>query len=108
MSIMENHTIQNTRTHWQYLVDQQAQSNLSGAAFCREHGIKYASFMGWRKRLSNAEADSATTSSFVELIAPTGVNKTVPSQPSEYRSNSPVCIELSLGDGIELRITRHQ
>ena len=104
---MENHNIQNTRTHWQYLVEQQAQSNLSGAAFCREHDIKYASFMGWRKRLSNAESDPATTPSFVELTAPTGVEKTVLSQSSEHRSNSPVCIELSLGDGIELRITRH-
>ena len=40
------------RTHWQAAVAQQELSGLSAAAFCREQGLSYQSFISWRKRLA--------------------------------------------------------
>ncbi|MEQ8819900.1 MAG: helix-turn-helix domain-containing protein [Sumerlaeia bacterium] len=40
------------RTHWQAAVDQQMVSGLSAAAFCREQGLSYQSFISWRKRFA--------------------------------------------------------
>ena len=52
---------------WRTLVDQQAASGLSAAAFCREHGISLQRFYGWRRRFREQRSvkDSA---SFVELV----------------------------------------
>ncbi|MEQ8821438.1 MAG: hypothetical protein RLY93_14465 [Sumerlaeia bacterium] len=36
------------RTDWQAAVDQQEVSGLSAAAFCREQGLSYQSFISWR------------------------------------------------------------
>ncbi|MEQ8819219.1 MAG: hypothetical protein RLY93_03175 [Sumerlaeia bacterium] len=40
------------RTHWQAAVAQQELSGLSAAAFCREQGLSYQSFISWRKRFA--------------------------------------------------------
>ena len=53
---MSTKHIRYDKNHWQQLVDNQAQSGLSGAQFCREHRVAYASFMSWRKRLQNGSA----------------------------------------------------
>ncbi len=103
---MSNKRKRRDRYSWQQLVEQQAQSGLNAAQFCREQDVRYASFMNWRKRLSVETVRTETTplDTFVEL---TGA-------PLEHQSESPpatlsdtaVCVELSLGAGIELRITR--
>jgi len=93
------------RAHWQSLVDQQARSGLSGAQFCRQEDVSYASFMGWRKRLqvSKLPPGPAAPGAFVELTAPAGTAQAARSQIS---ADTNLCVELSLGPGIELRITR--
>lgn len=97
--------IRHDKKHWQHLVDQQSLSGLSGAEFCRQHDIRYASFMAWRKRLQSQDLESsvATPNAFVELTAPIQPTRAVHSVETEQ---SDLCVELSLGAGIELRIIR--
>jgi len=102
---MSTKRIRYDQSHWQQLVDSQAQSGLSGAQFCREHHVAYASFMNWRKRLQNLSMQPSVTSerTFVELTAPlpaTDISHT------DVGPESRLCVELTLGAGIELRITR--
>ena len=102
---MSTKRIRYDQSHWQQLVDKQAQSGLSGAQFCREHHVAYASFMSWRKRLQNVPMQPSVTphSTFVELTAPIPAPE-VPQ--AQIEPDSPLCVELTLGAGIELRITR--
>jgi hypothetical protein len=96
--------IRHDKNHWQKLVERQAHSGLSGAQFCRQQNIAYASFMSWRKRLQHVpHPSSAPESTFVELSAPVQI----PEMPqSDIASEPSLCVELSLGAGIELRISR--
>lgn len=93
------------KAYWQSLVDQQACSGLSGAQFCRQEDVRYASFMDWRKRLqvSKPQPTPAVPGAFVELTAPAGKAQ---GARSEISADTNLCVELSLGPGIELRITR--
>lgn len=102
---MSTKRIQHDQSHWQELVDNQERSGLSGAQFCREHQVAYASFMSWRKRLQTLSKDPSVTSqgTFVELtsaLPPADIS------PIAEEPESRLCVELTLGAGIELRITR--
>lgn len=96
---------QHDQNHWQQLVNKHTQSGLSGAQFCREHQVAYASFMNWRKRLgdSTAQPDGEPKRTFVELTSPVPIPE---SSHVDCALASPLCVELTLGAGIELRITR--
>ena len=94
---------------WQSLVEKQHDSGLSAPAFCKAQGIAYQSFMTWQKRVTKSCLPAAEPESpFIELTASAGT------KASESTSRSspvaalpmPMCVELSLGAGIELRITR--
>ena len=100
--------IHHDQSHWQQLVEQQAKSGLTGAAFCRQQDIRYANFMSWRKKLQSSETspEPSGQSAFVELTAPAHVTSATP-RLQQSPSESTLCVELSLGSGIELRITRH-
>ena len=102
---MSTKRIRYDQSHWQKLVDSQAQSGLSGARFCREHQVAYASFISWRKRLQEvtSQPSRTTDTTFVELTAPTPIPDI---SLADTQSESRVCVELTLGAGIELRITR--
>ena len=102
---MSTKRIRHDQNHWQKLVDSQAQSGLSGARFCREHQVAYASFISWRKRLQEVTSQPSRPSdtTFVELTAPTPIPDIL---LADTQSKSRVCVELTLGAGIELRITR--
>jgi hypothetical protein len=93
------------QNHWQQLVDKHAHSGQSGAQFCREQQVAYASFMSWRKRLGDATLQPGGEShrTFVELTAPSPIPENT---HTDTALTSPVCVELALGAGIELRITR--
>ncbi len=94
---------------WQSLLETQQDSGLSAPAFCKAQGIAYQSFMTWRKRLAPSDMSAAVPeSSFIELT-PSAGTKPGESTSMGYTvgaSSMPTCIELSLGSGIELRITR--
>lgn len=88
---------QRTAEQWQSIVDQQIQSGLSGAAFCKAEGFQYQSFMNWRKKLENTtpETEATTEAKFVELT-----------RNDEPASSEHWHIELDLAPGIQLRIAR--
>ena len=83
---------------WETLIDQYQQSGLSGAQFCRDQQLPYASFCKWRQRILEAD-DSQPTSAvsepgFVEL-------NTWPDAPDR-----PWRITLKLGNGVELLLSQ--
>ena len=42
------------RQHWQNIINQQVDSGLSKAAFCREQGILQQTFFYWAKKIKVA------------------------------------------------------
>ncbi|CAO1659229.1 MULTISPECIES: hypothetical protein [Gammaproteobacteria] len=90
-----------TPDQWQGLIDQQRHSGLSALQFCKQQGIGYASFRSWRKRLCESPVSDSTEteqSDFLDLSALMGA--------------SPSCgpgwtIVLSLGNGVELRLSQN-
>jgi hypothetical protein len=76
-------------SHWRSLVDEQAQSGLSAAAFCRDHHLKVAQFYRWRRRF-RFEQDNDMPNDFLQLI------------PSSKQSSSGIRIHLGNGLSIEL------
>lgn len=90
-----------TATDWQALISRWESSTLSAPTFCEQHGIGYASFCQWRKRLK-ATADAAAPAAaaiptFIDLHA------LAASSPSHGQSWH---IVLSLGNGVELRLSQ--
>ena len=53
------------RAHWQALVQEYEQSEQSVKSFCEERGVKYDTFLWWRRRL---KGDSSA--GFVEVCLP--------------------------------------
>ena len=94
---------------WQSLLEKQHDSGLSAPAFCKAQGIAYQSFMTWKKRLAASDRSAAVPqSSFIELTPSAGTKASESSSMGNTvaATSMPTCIELSLGGGIELRITR--
>lgn len=89
-----------TPEQWQALVEQQSDSGLSAPQFCKQEGIGYASFCNWRKRLSEASTDDsadAGEASFLDLSSLMGGSSSGPGWN----------IVLSLGNGVELRLSQN-
>ncbi len=90
-----------TPKQWQVLVDQQRDSGLSAPQFCKQENIGYASFCNWRKRLSGQSTDDSAGSgeaSFLDLSSLMGAS---PSSSPGWN------IVLSLGNGVELRLSQN-
>lgn len=77
---------------WGKTVAEFHQSTLSGAAFCKQRGIAYASFCKWRHKLqsSAAQPEKPTAPAFIDIQSITQSKK------------QHWCIVLKLDDGIEL------
>ena len=89
-----------TPEQWQALVDQQHDSGLSAPQFCKQENIGYASFCNWRKRLLNQPASAASDSGeagFLDLSSLMGAAQSGPGWN----------IVLSLGNGVELRLSQN-
>lgn len=89
-----------TPEQWQVLVDQQRDSGLAATQFCKKHSIGYASFCNWRKRLSDhpvGEASASDETGFLDLS----------SLMSATSSGPGWNIVLSLGNGVELRLSQN-
>jgi hypothetical protein len=74
---------------WRNLIDKQADSGLSGAAFCREHRINQDRFYHWRRRFQSET--TANSSSFVQLV------------PYQKNSSSGIRIHLSKDISVEVQ-----
>ena len=55
------------RAEWADLIDAQAQSGLTVAAFCQQHDLGVASFYGWRRQLASREEACSPAPAFVRL-----------------------------------------
>ena len=90
-----------TPEQWQALVNQQRDSGLSAPQFCKQENIGYASFCNWRKRLSDPSTDDSAGSgeaNFLDLSSLTGTSSS---------SGPGWNIVLSLGNGVELRLSQN-
>ena len=67
----------------------------STAAFCRQRGVSYQTFMNWRRRTSASLPIKAEPPAFLEFELGAAPNRRVSAGP---------LVELELGGGIILRI----
>ena len=84
-----------SQEEWQQLLDEQASSGLTQAAFCAANGVSVASFHQWKRKLTKHDSASVQASTpWVELgtLAST--------------ANAEWDVELQLGEGICLRLRR--
>lgn len=83
-------TKQERSAYWQSLVDKQAESGLTGAAFCREHQINRNRFYYWRRHFRNKASIEASPGGFVELV------------PYPKKTSAGIYIHISNGFRIEV------
>lgn len=81
---------------WEEAVTEFNQSTLSGAAFCKQKNIAYASFCKWRHKLQSSAArpEKPTMPAFIDL------------QSIAQSKKQPWRIVLKLDDGIELILSQ--
>ncbi len=93
---------------WQQLVDRQSRSSQSAREFCADHDIGYASFIQWRSRLTPSASSTGMSAEsvpeFVELTSGLGEHRHQKLERLDV--TSPILIELDLGGGLQLRISR--
>jgi len=86
---------------------------LSAMQFCKQQSIGYASFCNWRKRLPDQSAGASADSdsgeaSFLDLSSLMGASQcSSPVQSSPVQSSPDRNIVLSLGNGVELRLSQN-
>jgi hypothetical protein len=90
-----------TQEQWQTLIDQQRASGLSAPQFCKQENIGYASFCNWRKRLSASVIDESSESSEAGFLDLSSLMGNSPSSGPGWN------IVLSLGNGVELRLSQN-
>ncbi len=97
---------------WQSLIERQSRSSQSAIEFCRRHDLGYASFMQWRIRLAKNSSVSMTESQpaevvphFVELTGGDDMPETYGDNGSGVEQHA-LLIELDLGGGVQLRVSR--
>jgi putative transposase len=90
--------IRRSAATWGKIIDQYQQSGLSGAQFCRDKQLPYASFCKWRQHAAGPDnvvsASDSPQPDFVEL-------NTWPDAPDR-----PWRITLKLGNGVELLLSQ--
>lgn len=86
---------------WQALVDQQRDSGLSAPQFCKQESIGYASFCHWRKRLSEASTGDSADAGDTSFLDLSSLMRASPSSGPGWN------IVLSLGNGVELRLSQN-
>lgn len=93
--------IRRTQAQWRSIIDDFATSDLSGAAFCKQHQIQYASFCKWRQKLLPATnailPDHPSSNAFIDLASLADANG---QQSSAWH------ITLKLGNGVELVLSQ--
>ena len=85
----------------QALVNQQRDSGLSASKFCKQENIGYASFCNWRKRLSDPSTEEKSVSGEAGFLDLSSLMGNSPSPGPGWH------IVLSLGNGVELRLSQN-
>lgn len=103
MKSVKQRSLRRSAAQWHQIVEAQQASGLSSPRFCKDNGISYPSFINWKKKLNTvASKPDPTLPAFIELTPQ--VESTLPDAASP--DAQPVHIELDLGAGIHLRISR--
>jgi len=55
-------------SYWQKLVQEQAESGVSAAAFCKDHDINPQRFYFWRRRFKDGSDATKEVGAFLELV----------------------------------------
>lgn len=87
-----------TPEQWQSILNEQANSGLSQAAFCQRNAIAFATFQTWRKKLNSPTVN--TSASFVE------VPRTEPDGAQALPLDQGLRVRLELGAGVVLELSR--
>jgi len=104
MKRTSQYTPRRTAAQWHQIVEAQQASKLSAPAYCKESQISYSSFMNWKKKLTTSAKNSDNSiPAFIEL---TPEPEPTPLPATSNKDSQPVMIELDLGSGIQLRISR--
>jgi hypothetical protein len=90
-----------TPEQWRVLVDQQRDSGLSAPQFCKQESIGYASFCNWRKRLPDPSTDDSAGSGEANFLDLSSLMGASPSTGPGWH------VVLSLGNGVELRLSQN-
>jgi len=96
--------VQKRRTpeQWQQLVEQWRDSGLSATRFCNINEVGYASFCNWRKRLTETAPHTVPTATSAPAFIDISTLQSPDSTPDTGWN-----IVLSLGNGVELRLSQH-
>lgn len=95
------HYHRRTADQWRVLIEQFNHSEQSGAAFCRDNAIAYASFCKWRQRYSSTENRANDTT---EISDPAFIDLSL--LPRENPKQAQWHIVLKLGNGVELCLSQ--
>jgi hypothetical protein len=96
-----------TEAEWRQIFIDQENSNLTQRAYCHENGIILSTYYNWRQRINNTPAQNKrqqtkpATDLFIEV--PVQPHTQIPPSLLEQWK-----IELDLGDGICLRLSKTQ
>ena len=93
---------------WREIVERQAQSGLTVAAFCEREGLRSASLCGWRSRLRNGSKDNPRVVSVKKAKASDAspASSSFINLGSLGSSLSRFEVRLDLGAGIALHLVR--
>jgi len=91
--------IRRSHAQWREIFTQFEASNLSAAAFCKQQGITYGSFMRWRQRVDAPTCQTAQASADDWLTIP--LTAGAQDDSPETRGWD---IELALPGGVQLRM----
>ena len=93
-----------TREQREALLDAFEQSGMSGAAFAREHGVKYPTFATWlqRRRMDRSEAE-ASSLTLAEVVVSEGDGIADPA-PSGLRVELPGGARLEVADRSQVNL----
>ncbi|MEW8057385.1 MAG: hypothetical protein AB2796_18885 [Candidatus Thiodiazotropha sp.] len=84
-----------SREEWQQLIQAHSESGLNENEFCAQRSISLTRFVHWKRRLDKATSDIADNTNWLEL----------PTLPAATPSGWD--IELDLGHGVCLRMSKH-
>ena len=91
--------IRRSHAQWREIFTQFEASRLSAAAFCKQQGLSYGTFMRWRQRMDSTVSDTAEVSGDDWL--PIQVS---PSAQDDSLTAEGWDIELTLPGGVQLRL----
>ena len=77
---------------WRKLVEQQAESGMNAAAFCRENQINLHRFYTWRRRFRNQLSRQTNEGGFFQLVP--------------YRNQTPGPIRIRLKNAVLIEVER--